>query len=57
MRISGKIVYAIGASSGGGGWGRGPLPATRGGQATDQKKMSIFGISVEKGLGKGGGWF
>ena len=31
--------------------------APRVGFATDQKKMSIFGISVEKGLGKGGGWF
>jgi len=27
------------------------------GFATDQKNDAIFGISVEKGLGKGGGWF
>ena len=27
------------------------------GFATDQKNDAIFGISVEKSLGKGGGWF
>ena len=47
MRISGEVVYAIGASSGGGGWGRGPLPAT---SQSSKRGHRIFSFKVPSEL-------